>query len=328
MEEFVYDDVNDYYDYIKNYTNKTSRPFTRSAPGSLDGYDLAIWNIYLKENFEFDIIKEQWELMPTQRAINAISTTLLFTGSSFAREYNRFGIWTYYTGNRSIPGLYFKESENYPLVKPFANISFPQYNSAQVDAEATSNNFLKFLNVTTGDSLFAIITNGDVFNSTGEQLNTFNFQYTLFSDTISGERKLADEYSANFSSTSNTVWSVSEILNNIVVLENTIKKPPPGEITYAYPNPFNYKSFFLTEPLIFFPLNGEIGAAVDFNVFSSGMQLVYNGEKNIQILPGDQRGVSWNGLDNDNKKLASGVYIYIIKRGDDVETGKVVIFNE
>ena len=28
------------------------------------------------------------------------------------------------------------------------------------------------------------------------------------------------------------------------------------------------------------------------------------------------------------EKLASGVYIYVIKKGDDVVKGKVVIFNE
>ena len=58
------------------------------------------------------------------------------------------------------------------------------------------------------------------------------------------------------------------------------------------------------------------------------MQLILSKQFNIQNLPGDQRGVSWDGLDNDGNKLSSGVYIYVIKRGDDVEKGKVVIFNE
>ena len=48
----------------------------------------------------------------------------------------------------------------------------------------------------------------------------------------------------------------------------------------------------------------------------------------IKILPGDQKGVVWNAFDNDGNKLASGVYIYVIKKGDDIVKGKVVIFNE
>ena len=72
----------------------------------------------------------------------------------------------------------------------------------------------------------------------------------------------------------------------------------------------------------------ELGEDVDLNIYSSGMQIVYTNVKNIQNLPGDQRGVSWDGKDNSGDKLASGVYIYVIKKGDEVVKGKVVIFNE
>ena len=58
------------------------------------------------------------------------------------------------------------------------------------------------------------------------------------------------------------------------------------------------------------------------------MQLFYSKEEIIKILPGDQKGVVWNGFDHDGNKLASGVYIYVIKKGDDIVKGKVVIFNE
>jgi len=33
-------------------------------------------------------------------------------------------------------------------------------------------------------------------------------------------------------------------------------------------------------------------------------------------------------LDNNNNKVGSGVYIFVIKQGDEVIKGKVVIFNE
>jgi hypothetical protein len=150
----------------------------------------------------------------------------------------------------------------------------------------------------------------------------------LFSNGNAGERKLTDEYSSDFSALNNQLWSVSEILNNIVVRRDSAITPSAGSISYAYPNPFSYGTYYLTGSLIFFPINADASETVDLNIYSSGMQLIYNSEKNVQILPGDQRGVSWNARDNDNQKLASGVYIYVIKRGDDVETGKVVIFNE
>jgi hypothetical protein len=113
MEEFVYDNVNDYYAYMSSYFLNPQKAFAEH-----DGYNLAIWNIYLKENFGFGIFKKQWELMPSQRAMNAINTSLTEAGSSFKHELNTFGVWTYYTKHRAIPGKYFEEATSYPLIKP------------------------------------------------------------------------------------------------------------------------------------------------------------------------------------------------------------------
>ncbi len=62
MEEFVYNSVNDYYAYMKSYFNNPNRVFNSFRSQSNDGYDLAVWNIFLKDKFGYDIIKKQWEL--------------------------------------------------------------------------------------------------------------------------------------------------------------------------------------------------------------------------------------------------------------------------
>jgi hypothetical protein len=323
MEEFVYDDVNDYYAYIPDYFNHPYRSLKNQ-----NGYNLAHWNIFLQQLFGFEIIKEQWELIPTQSAAAVINSTLFFRSTSFSREYNRFAVWSYFTGYRAVPGLYFGEAQYYPLVTPLVKISYPQFTFAEVDAEPASNNYVRFAVTTTGDTLYAVVTNGDVEALLNTPFASFTFKYTLFNDGTSGIRKLTENYSADFDGADNSVWSVSEILNDVIVLEDTVKHPAPGEINYAYPNPFNYNSYFLSVPLIFFPFDAGIGEDADFNVYTSGMRLVYSSEKTIQNLPGSKRGISWDGLDNEKQKLGSGVYIYVIKRGDEIVKGKVVIFNE
>ncbi|MCU0364764.1 MAG: hypothetical protein MUE93_03725 [Ignavibacteriaceae bacterium] len=120
MEEFVYDDVNDYYAYMNSYFNNTDLAFPKQ-----NGYNLAIWNIFIRENFDFGILKRQWEMIPSITAILAINQSLNERGTSFPRELNRFGIWTYFTGFRKIPGKYFEEGENYPLITPTFTIQFP-----------------------------------------------------------------------------------------------------------------------------------------------------------------------------------------------------------
>ncbi len=73
----------------------------------------------------------------------------------------------------------------------------------------------------------------------------------------------------------------------------------------------------------------QSGAEVDFNVYSSGLELVYSEtNKSIGPLKNNSLGIYWSGLDNNNNKVGSGVYIFVIKQGDEVIKGKVVIFNE
>ena len=318
MEEFVYDDVNDYYYYIPSYFNNPQRAFPDNS-----GYNLAHWNIFIQKKINYEIIKRQWELLVNQRAIIAISSSLLERNSTFARELNVFGIWTYYTGFRAIPNSYFEEAEYYPLIKPLVNINYPQYSYAQVGAKATSNNFVKFNNSTNTDTLVSIVTNGDVYAAIQNINQTFDFTYTLYSDGVSGTRKLTDNYSSSFSVDNPNWWAVSEILNGIIVREDSTIIPTTDVVeSFAFPNPFRYSGNLSVS------IEGKQGEPIDFNVYSSDMSLIYSSQKPATILINNTVGISWNGLDKEDKKLSSGVYIYVIKQGDEVVKGKVVIFNE
>ena len=319
MEEFVYDDVNDYYAYMHSYFYSTYYTFPNHI-----GYDMAIWNIYLVKYYnDFGIIKRQWELMPTQRAMIAIAISLSEKGSSFARDYNRFGIWTFFTDTRSVQGKYFEEAENYPLVKNLSDKIYPQETHIDVYAKATSNNFVKFGNTTNGDSLYVIITNGDISSVLIDPTQTFQSTYTLYSDPSTGERMLGDTYSATFQVPNSNWWSVSEILNGIVVREDSANIPlTESSGSFAFPNPFKYNGYLSIS------FQGKLGQEVDFNVYSSDMILVYSKSEQANSLLNNTIGVSWDGKDLEGDKLASGVYIYVIKRGDDILKGKVVIFNE
>lgn len=322
MEEFVYDDVNDYYAYMSSYFNNTDV----AMPGQ-NGYNIAIWNIYIKDNFGFGILKRQWEMVPGINAILAINQSFNEAGAYFPRELNKFGIWTFYTGFRRIPGKYFEEAANYPLVIPTFTIQFPSA-PPQMQSAPTANNFVKFNISSNADTLVALVTNADAYAVNNNQNQFFDFQYTLYSDPSTGQRELTNEYSSTFYVSNPGFWLVSEILNNILIREDTLIIPTSSSVGYAYPNPFGYSKNYSTGSFIFFPYDAYIGEEVDFNVYSIGMELVYSNQMIIQILPGDQRGVNWNVMDIDEKKLASGVYLYVIKKGDDIVKGKVVIFNE
>jgi hypothetical protein len=326
MEEFVYDNVNDYYAYIPNYFQNPDRSFVQN-----NGYNLAHWNIFLKDNFGYEIIKLQLQLLPNQQAINAINSSIINYGSTFPYQLNKFGIWTYFTNYRTVPGQYFEEAVNYPLITPLATYPFsPPSKMVQIDAAATSNNFLVFNVSTNGDVLYTIVTNGDANSASPIQNPLFNFDYTLFSDSTSGQRKLTENYSSTFNASSSSVWSVSEILNDIVVRQdtsqNTIIKV---EEVFVFPNPYHYSKSVSDK--IFVAFDTDVGKTLSFNVYSSGMSPAYSSQAETKSVTKNGKTftvIEWNALDNDGEKLATGVYVVVIKNGDDILKGKVVIFNE
>ena len=324
MEEFVFDDVNDYYAYIPSYFRNPETPLPLTV-----GYNTATWNIFLGDNFDYDIIKRQWELMPSVRAMFAINTSIFEYGSSFAREYNRYGIWMYFTNYRAVPGKYFEEGINYPLVEPTSVVQFTSTSQTlNMSSRAAAHSFITFVIPGNNDSLVTIVSNGDVQNAVYGLNNFFNFSYTLYSDSSSGDRFLTENYSSDFDADKPAFWSVSEILNNVVVREDdVINQPTNNTLDYAYPSPFEYTKSYLFGSFIFFPISAELGEAVDFNVYTSGMELVYKSEETIKFLPGEQVGVIWNAMDDNSENLASGVYIYVVQNGDEITKGKVVIFN-
>jgi len=324
MEEFVFDDVNDYYAYIDSYFRNPETPLPLTL-----GYNTATWNIYLKDNFDYDIIKRQWELMTTVRAMIAINNSIFEYGSSFAREFNKYGIWMYFTNYRAVPGKYFEEAVNYPVVEPTSVVQFtPPSQTLNMSSKPAAHSFVTFVVPGNNDSLVTIVSNGDVQSAVGTPNNSFNFKYTLFSDSSSGERFLTENYSSNFNADNPAFWSVSEILNDIVVREDdVINQPKNNALDYAYPSPFEYRKSYLFGSLIFFPISAELGETVNFNIYTSGMNLIYKSEETIKFLPGEQVGVIWNALDDRGEKLPSGVYIYAILKGDEITKGKIVIFN-
>jgi hypothetical protein len=299
---------------------------TDVAMANQNGYNLAIWNLYMQERFDFGILKEQWELIPSINAILAINNTIQVRESSFPGELNKFGIWTYYTNSRSIPGSYFEEATNYPLVSPTSELNYtPPQQTVEGNSHPTANNFVLFDVSSNDDSLFAIITNGDASQSPNQ---SFAYDYTLYNNPTSGQRELTAIYSSTFSVTNSNFWSVSEILNDLLVRSDSVIVPIfEVNESLVFPNPFVYSSNYASS-FINIALNMENGATVDFNVYSPDLELVYSATTNVGPLRNNSIGIYWNGFNEDGEKLASGIYVYVIKKGDEVVKGKFVIFNE
>lgn len=259
--------------------------------------------------------------MPDSRALNAINSSLFDKSTNFGNELNKFGIWTFFTNYRAIPGEYFAEAANYPVIRPFSIIPFyPPSVNVTMNAPPTSNNFVYFVNPQQSDTLAVLVTNSD-YSKGIDSLQSLNpFHYFVYNYNEPGSQRLTDIYYSKLVTNQTTLWASSEIYNNYLIREGEI---PTNLTNYAFPNPFRFgKNNF-----IYFPVKGGSGPEADLNIYTSAMEQVYSVTRPYAYISG-QKVLKWNGLDNNNNRVASGVYIFITNSGYGKIIGKLVIFNE
>lgn len=123
MEEVVFDNVNDYYNYNRNSGSIFRHPNQTLYPGS---YYHATWALYFTQRFGIkfwvdvwdDVIRTGSNLLPAmQQELQQVQ------GTELATEYNRSYLYHYASGaNRTGDGYGFEEAANYP--DPMSYFSF------------------------------------------------------------------------------------------------------------------------------------------------------------------------------------------------------------
>lgn len=114
MEEVVFPEVND---------NHNLLPYFFSAPEvnlkSTDAYHqygAFVWAAFLFQRFDPSSIRLIWEACRYNSSLAANDSALAAFGSDLDQAFPEFTIWNYYTGARAIPGLYYAEAADYPLI--------------------------------------------------------------------------------------------------------------------------------------------------------------------------------------------------------------------
>jgi hypothetical protein len=134
VEEIVYDDLNDYLNYLPyfyNYPwmNLGTFSYTPGDPRAYHPYASCVWPVYLTEKHGIDIIKEIWEgcaVVPGYNTLIVTNDALTARSSSLDEGFTEFSIWNYYTGVRANPVNYYSEGASFPEVDPsmvFSNLT-------------------------------------------------------------------------------------------------------------------------------------------------------------------------------------------------------------
>ncbi len=313
LEEEVFPAVNDYINYLPEYLNATYRQFSDNS-----GYNLAIWNLFLAQKFSYSLIKRQWEFFRTTRALLSISESLLLIGSSFKKELAEFGVWTFFSGYRTIPGRYFADAAKFPRLRNFASFNFtPPVLSMDLNLKPLSNSFIL---ITGGnDSLIKIITREDVNSAVNTPDNDARYSYTLFNYDAAGSSKIAEGYWQSSSAYNLSFFAGRSILNN--KLADSTGTPVSDKMADVYPSPFRESAN--PNGYIYFNISQASVSQADLYIYSSSMDEIFR--SSVEIPAGAESILPFKIIDLN---LASGVYIYFLSSGDFQKKGKFVYINE
>ncbi|MCP4726547.1 MAG: hypothetical protein GY863_15995 [bacterium] len=317
FEERAYPDINDYLQYLHVVFSNPSRPINY-ANGSFK-YGMCIWNHFLTKRHGEDILSTIWENMQQERALDALSMAIESeTGSTFPIELQAFFRWNYFTGTRADTDNYYTEGNLYPEVT-FSDTIFAESDTTiYADVGYLSADYISIARQQpTNFTVNYLFDPGDEGNIHGSAILDENGAYT--SPTPFG---FEGESTGEFSIASYTTNSKLVLIPSVSATQSR-----PGTSTYPVTFSLNFQGADdiqenILQPTIPSPANfsqvQEVkipfvlteSAEVEVKIFTTTGRLVKSFMK-APYMKGLHE-VKWNGNDNNNRPVPSGVYIYVI----------------
>ncbi|MDX1672389.1 MAG: T9SS type A sorting domain-containing protein [Balneolaceae bacterium] len=316
MEEVVYDNVNDYYNYIKDPESIFLAP-EESIPGAY--FDVS-WFIFYWEKYGSEFFVDTWQVIredPLIPFLDALKTALVPFDESFSRSFSESHLWHYAAGDqRSRVDFGFEEREAYPSSRLAARFSSVGEVASYADTLAPlSANYLQVipsggeegqpqLTLSAPDGTLNI---GVVIYLKNGPTETF-YDFTS-SDRSSVEMRLTYR------------WNEIEQLGIAVSNSNTgleagynvtVESFTPERLVLQqnYPNPFNPGTVIRFS----LPQAGDVQLKV-YDLTGRLIQTLVNGER-----PAGLHEVTFDG-----SRLASGIYFYQLVTGQEVMTRKMTL---
>lgn len=336
MEEIVFDDVNDYYNYIMQYDDQQNDwDHGKARPSSIFGnpdspipgsYNHVSWMLYFFETFGttfwvdvWDIIRADYLNTPDSEDlipfVDAVSQALELYETNFPQEHLMNHMWHMVAGpNFMTPGFGFDESAEYPTANFSKTLTQPP--------DSVTNRYLRSHAADYLEVVPSNITPGQPSIFLESDINGFGIGVVGFFKN--GEIDIEFMVNPNSSSQSlQTTWSWDDLIDMRIAVVNTHREssgtynltvsstiPEEDTITQNYPNPFNPVT------TIEFALTERKDVVVE----------VYDriGRK-ISTLVDEQLGRGFHTVRFDGTGLASGVYFYRIVTNQTAITRKMVL---
>ena len=146
MEEVVYDDINDYYQYLPTFFRRTEISFNH-FDRFLHYLGEALWNLFLQKKYQnVALFRRTWEIMESNVvAMDAINQALFeILGTTYADEFAEFAIWNYFTGSRADSVNFYDEAAAYPEIKLNGDVSIDSDTTIVDSSLSSTHRYYRF----------------------------------------------------------------------------------------------------------------------------------------------------------------------------------------
>jgi hypothetical protein len=311
MEDVVYDDINDYLQYLDEYFANRDLPFVTNVRLNYEAYGSGIWNLFLAKKFSPDlsdpigdatVVRRTWELMALgDPLLDALDRTLRERSSSFASAFAEYSVWNYFTGLRADPIHFYEEGATYPEVS--FQREFEDLVVVEDSTTALTHHYYKLVNrEEAAYEIQAEVTGGD-------------WQFAAIVEPQSGESEFI-----TFNPASKGKLGLVPAFSRIIVIPMvTVEDSPTNYHQFSFriqevqeldifPNPFLASS--QDEVLFRFAAIDDEDTRVQ--IMTASGQLVTSVSE-LQSNGDDL--LAWDGRDDDGHPVASGVYILKLQQG-------------
>jgi len=143
MEDVVYDQVNDYYNYLNGESPMRQPEIPLDGGANTTGsYEDCVWQTFLTETWGISLVQDFWDrraLFPGEEVMDTYRVVLNTRETSPAEAWAAFTAWNYGVGERAVAGLGYEEGAFYPegpvidtvVMYPFAAVGSVEHLAAQ-----------------------------------------------------------------------------------------------------------------------------------------------------------------------------------------------------
>ncbi len=322
MEDEVYNDVNDYLQYLTNDVNQSSQfshpeiRFTK-ADQSIE-YSRAVWGKYIGKRFSPDVMRRFWVAIEQTRTLQAIDNVLGANGSSLQQAFQEFAYWNLNTGPQCDTSRFYTEGNTYPQIRLDTATYFPPVVSVSGQLQSFSSAYTRFcVHLTASDTtpcvygtnaMTTIVNN--VNFSTGYSDQLYPYTYSLAQSPTTAARQLSNGLYAYLSVADPANWGVQETVPSVV-----------QDIT-VFPNPYRTDA---SHALWFRFPSTPTSSTVQLVIYSSSFQQVFSGDLPVLYYRPLEPALRWDGILNDGRRIRTGVYFYYLNVDNAQHTGKFAV---